>query len=69
MSASEKAELLVAHYGNARAVPPVGEEICRYENGAWLVVPQQTLRREIAALFQTARAPFSVAGINSIWTP
>lgn len=66
MSASEKAELLVAHYGNALAVPPVGEEICRYENGAWLVVPQQTLRREIAALFQTARAPFSAAGINSI---
>ena len=66
MSASEKAGLLVAHYGNALAVPPVGEEICRYENGAWLVVPQQTLRREIAALFQTARAPFSAAGINSI---
>ncbi len=40
--------------------------ICRYENGAWLVVPQQMLRREIAALFQTARAPFSAAEINSI---
>jgi putative DNA primase/helicase len=29
MSASEKAELLVDHYGQALAVPPVGEEICR----------------------------------------
>ncbi len=35
ISASQKAELLVAHYGEALAVPLVGEEICRYENGAW----------------------------------
>ncbi|MDR6297515.1 phage/plasmid primase-like uncharacterized protein [Pantoea dispersa] len=51
MSASQKAELLVAHYGEALAVPPVGEEICRYENGAWQVMEAKTLRREIAALF------------------
>ena len=66
MSASEKAELLVAHYGQALAVPPVGEEICRYENGAWQVMPVQMLRREIAALFQKVRAPFSAAGIGSV---
>ena len=66
MSASEKAELLAEYFGNGLAVPPVGEEICRYENGAWLVVPQQKLRREIAALFQKVRAPFSAAGIGSI---
>ncbi|MEN4705933.1 primase-like DNA-binding domain-containing protein [Pantoea agglomerans] len=66
MSASEKAELLVDHYGQALAVPPVGEEICRYENGAWQVMPVQTLRREIAALFQKVRAPFSAAGIGSV---
>ena len=66
MSASEKAELLVDHYGQALAVPPVGEEICRYENGAWQVMPVQTLRREIAALFRKVRAPFSAAGIGSV---
>lgn len=66
MSASEKAELLVDHYGQALAVPPVGEEICRYENGAWQVMPVQMLRREIAALFQKVRAPFSAAGIGSV---
>lgn len=66
MSASEKAELLVDHYGQALAVPPVGEEICRYDNGAWQVMPVQTLRREIAALFQKVRAPFSAAGIGSV---
>lgn len=66
MSASEKAELLVDHYGQALVVPPVGEEICRYENGAWQVMPVQTLRREIAALFQKVRAPFSAAGIGSV---
>ncbi|MGB8925901.1 MAG: primase-like DNA-binding domain-containing protein [Pantoea agglomerans] len=66
MSASEKAELLVDHYGQALSVPPVGEEICRYENGAWQVMPVQTLRREIAALFQKVRAPFSAAGIGSV---
>ncbi|WP_275554664.1 primase-helicase zinc-binding domain-containing protein [Mixta sp. Marseille-Q2659] len=66
MSASEKAELLLEHYGQALAVPPVGEEICRYENGAWQVIPVQTLRREIAALFQKVRAPFSAAGIGSV---
>ena len=66
MSASEKAELLVDHYGQALAVPPVGEEICRYDNGVWQVMPVQTLRREIAALFQKVRAPFSAAGIGSV---
>ncbi|KAJ9432139.1 primase-like DNA-binding domain-containing protein [Pantoea sp. YR343] len=66
MSASEKAELLVDHYGQALAVPPVGEEICRYVNGAWQVMPVQMLRREIAALFQKVRAPFSAAGIGSV---
>ena len=66
MSASEKAELLAEHFGHALAVPPVGEEICRYENGAWQVLPQQKLRRDIAELFRQVRAPFSAAGINSI---
>ncbi len=66
MSASQKAELLVAHYGEALAVPPVGEEICRYENGAWQVMEAKTLRREIAALFQKVRAPFSAAGTGSV---
>lgn len=66
MSASEKAELLAAHYGNTLAVPIVGEELCRYEHGAWQVLPHRQLSREIAALFQKVRAPFSAAGINSI---
>lgn len=66
MSASQKAELLVEHYGHSLAVPPVGEDICRYENGAWQVMPVQSLRREIAALFQKVRAPFSAAGIGSV---
>lgn len=48
------------------AVPPVGEEICRYENGTWQVMEAKTLRREIAALFQEVRAPFSAAGIGSV---
>jgi len=66
MSASEKAELLTEHYGNTLAVPPVGEELCRYTRGAWQVLPHRQLSREIAALFQKVRAPFSAAGINSI---
>lgn len=66
MSASQKAELLVAHYVQALAVPPVEEEICRYENGALQVIEAKTLRREIAALFQKVRAPFSAAGIGSV---
>ena len=66
MSASEKAELLVEHYGQALAVPLVGEDICRYENDAWQMMPVQMLRREIAALFQKVRAPFSAASIGSV---
>ncbi|HHK5628339.1 TPA: primase-helicase zinc-binding domain-containing protein [Serratia marcescens] len=66
MSASEKAELLAEHYQHLLAVPPVGEDLCRYENGAWQVLPYRVLSREIAALFQKVRAPFSAAGINSI---
>ncbi len=62
MSASQKAELLVAHYGEVL----VGEEICRYENGAWQVMEAKTLRRQIAALFQKVRAPFTAAGIGSV---
>lgn len=66
MSASEKAELLAEHYQHLLAVPQVGEDLCRYENGAWQVLPYRVLSREIAALFQKIRAPFSAAGINSI---
>ncbi|MEG7474655.1 primase-helicase zinc-binding domain-containing protein [Serratia marcescens] len=66
MSASEKAELLAEHYQHLLAVPPVGEDLCSYENGAWQVLPYRVLSREIAALFQKIRTPFSAAGINSI---
>lgn len=66
MSASEKAELLAEHYQHLLAVPPVGEDLCRYENGAWQVLPYRVLSREIAALFQKIRAPFSASGIGSV---
>ncbi|WP_145529490.1 primase-helicase zinc-binding domain-containing protein [Yersinia alsatica] len=66
MSASEKAELLAEHYQHLLAVPQVGEDLCRYENGAWQVLPYRVLSREIAALFQKIRAPFSASGINSV---
>lgn len=66
MSASQKAELLAAHYLNTLAVPVVGEDLCRYEGGAWQVLPYRVLSREIAALFQKVRAPFSATGIGGI---
>lgn len=66
MSASEKAALLAEHYQHLLAVPPVGEDLCRYENGAWQVLPYRVLSREIAALFQQIRAPFSASGIGSV---
>lgn len=66
MSASEKAELLITHYEQRLAVPQVGENLCRYENGAWQVLPHGILSREIAALFQKIRAPFSAPGISGI---
>jgi Predicted ATPase len=66
MSASEKAELLITHYEQRLAVPQVGEDLCRYENGAWQVLPHGVLSREIAALFQKIRAPFSAPGISGI---
>ncbi|RJT55867.1 primase-helicase zinc-binding domain-containing protein [Rahnella variigena] len=66
MSASEKAELLITHYEQRLAVPLMGEDLCRYENGAWQVLPHGILSREIAALFQKIRAPFSAPGISGI---
>ena len=66
MSASQKAELLAAHYLNTLAVPVVGEDLCRYEGGAWQALPYRVLSREIAALFQKVRAPFSATGISGI---
>ncbi len=66
MSASEKAALLAEHYQHLLAVPPVGKDLCRYENGAWQVLPYRVLSREIAALFQKIRAPFSASGIGSV---
>lgn len=66
MSASEKAALLAEHYQHLLAVPPVGEDLCRYENGAWQILPYRILSREIAALFQKIRAPFSASGIGSV---
>ncbi len=55
MSASEKAELLAEHYGNTGGAAG-GEELCRYTRGARQVLPHRQLSREIAALFQKARA-------------
>jgi len=67
MSASEKASLLNEHYQHSLAVPSVGEDLCRYENGAWQVLPYRVISREIAALLQKIRAPFSASGIGSIF--
>ncbi len=66
MSQSEKCELLIVHYEHRLAMPPVGEDLCRYENGAWLVLPHRILSREIAALFQKAQAPFSAPLISGM---
>ncbi len=67
MSASEKAALLNEHYQYLLAAPSVGEDLCRYENGAWQVLPYRVISREIAALLQKIRAPFSASGIGSIF--
>ncbi|MCC3717067.1 toprim domain-containing protein [Rouxiella badensis] len=67
MSASEKAALLNEHYQHLLAVPSVGEELCRYENGAWQILPYRVISREIAALLQKIRTPFSASGIGSIF--
>lgn len=66
MSQSEKCELLIVHYEQRLAMPPVGEDLCRYENGAWQVLPHRILSREIAALFQKAQAPFSAPLISGM---
>ena len=66
MSQSEKCELLMVHYEHRLAMPPVGEDLCRYEEGAWQVLPHRMLSREIAALFQKAQAPFSAPLISGM---
>ncbi|MEA9393500.1 primase-helicase zinc-binding domain-containing protein [Acerihabitans sp. TG2] len=66
MSTSEKAELVAGHYHGDLAVPVLGEEILQYDGGAWKVLPPKLINREIATLFQKARAPFSASGINSL---
>lgn len=66
MSQSEKCELLIVHYEHRLAMPPVGEDLCRYEEGAWQVLPHRILSREIAALFQKAQAPFSAPLISGM---
>lgn len=66
MSTSEKAELVAGHYHGDLAVPVLGEEILQYDGGAWKVLPPKLINREIATLFQQARAPFSASGINSL---
>lgn len=66
MSVSEKAELLNVHYNYQIAVPMMGEDLCRYENGAWQILPHRLLSREIAALFQKIHAPFSAPSISGM---
>lgn len=66
MSQSEKCELLIVHYEHRLAMPPVGEDLCRYKNGAWQVLPHRILSREIAALFQKAQTPFSAPLISGM---
>lgn len=66
MSQSEKCELLIVHYEHRLAIPPVGEDLCRYEEGAWQILPHRILSREIAALFQKAQAPFSAPLISGM---
>ncbi|GAB2938927.1 primase-helicase zinc-binding domain-containing protein [Hafnia psychrotolerans] len=66
MSVSEKAELLIAHNNYQLAVSLIGDDLCRYEKGAWKILPHSVFSREIAALFQKIRAPFSAPGISGI---
>ncbi|EKN4821491.1 phage/plasmid primase, P4 family [Yersinia enterocolitica] len=66
MSASEKAALIAEHYNDRLAIDAFGETFYQYENGAWKILPFRILSREVAALFQKIRAPFSAAGISGV---
>jgi putative DNA primase/helicase len=66
MSASDKAMRVYEHYGEALAVDPTGQLLSRYEAGAWKVVSPADFSRNVAALFQRLRAPFSSGKIASV---
>lgn len=66
MSTSEKAMRVHEHYGEALAVDPNGQLLSRYEAGAWKVISPADFSRDVAALFQRLRAPFSSGKIASV---
>lgn len=66
MSASEKAEKIRQHYRDALAIDAFGETFFQYQHGAWKVLSNRNLGRDIAALFQKIQAPFTASGINSV---
>ena len=66
MSASEKAMRINDHYRQSLAVDPNGEILYRYDAGAWKVIAPAQFAREVAALFQRLRAPFSSGKISGV---
>jgi len=66
MSTSEKAMRVHEHYGEALAVDANGQLLSRYEAGAWKVISPADFSRDVAALFQRLRAPFSSGKIASV---
>ncbi|MEI7198846.1 toprim domain-containing protein, partial [Pectobacterium parvum] len=66
MSTSEKAMRVHEHYNEALAVDPNGQLLSRYESGAWKVISPADFSRDVAALFQRLRAPFSSGKIASV---
>jgi len=66
MSTSEKATRVHEHYNETLAVDPNGQLLSRYESGAWKVISPADFSRDVAALFQRLRAPFSSGKIASI---
>lgn len=66
MSTSEKAMRVHEHYSEALAVDPNGQLLSRYEAGAWKVISPADFSRDVAALFQRLRAPFSSGKIASV---
>ena len=65
MQASQKADVLIAHYDNNLALEIVTNEVYIYKDNVWQMISEMDLKRELVQLFRQSNAHYSEKGIKS----
>lgn len=65
MGASQRGEVLLAHYNGDLAINADSDTVHHYNGVVWLPLPDKELQREMAQIFIEAEVAYSQNGIRS----